>query len=263
MKKLLLKLTIFSSLIFFIEYEISNLIREGKFNINIINSGIFILQEKSKQQHIAPRLIIGDSVCDQLYSGNLDNSALCSLASNQGVTIAGYYMLIYNYLQKNKPKEIYLLVHPSTLQNNLSKVSYNYFLKPFYNKEYKHLINETLHKEIKQIPNYWMCQLPIFFSTSYTPIYETSKTNPISNISKAYIDSISNICNKNNIKFQLVIPPVSDIYKKEFSLIKEKLHEEPYTSAFSKIEFIPDSLFIDHTHFKHKYIPNDYLKLYE
>ena len=263
MKKLLIKLIIFSSIIFTIEYEISDLIRKGKFNLNIVNSGIFMLQTKSKQQHSAPRLIIGDSVCDQLYSGNLSNNSICSLASNQGVTIAGYYMLINNYLQENQPKEIYLLIHPHTLQNSLSKVSYNYFLKPIYNQEYKHIINNTLQKEIEKIPNYWMCQLPIFFSTSYTPIYETEKTTPISDISKIYIDSINNICKQKKIKFHLVISPVSNIYKKEIQLMAKEFHEELYTSAFSKINFMPDSLFIDHTHFKHQYIPNDYIKLYE
>lgn len=263
MKRLFIKLIILSGIIFFIEYEISNLIRKGKFNINIINSSIFMLQTKSKQSHNALRLIIGDSVCDQLYPGNLDNNNICSLASNQGVTLAGYYMLIHNYLQKNHPKEIYLLVHPFTLQNNLSKVSYNYFLKPFYNQEYKYLINNILQNEIEKIPNYWMCQLPIFFSSSYTPIYETSKIFPISNISKTYVDSISNICRKNNISFHLIISPVSNTYKKEIHLMTKKLQEEPYASAFAKIKFMPDSLFIDHTHFKHQYIPNDYIKLYE
>lgn len=263
MKILFAKLFFIIVIISSIEYCVSYFIRVGIFGINVINLSVFHLQHKSKAKHIAKVLVIGDSVGEQLYGSEIDNDKVCSLASNQGVTIAGYFFLVNNYLKINTPKDVYLLVCPNTLQNQLSKVSYNYFLKPFYTSEYKPLMNKQLHDAIKDVPNYWMCQWPAIFSTSYTPEYEIDKVVPISDVSASYVDSLSMLCTKKGVKFHLRICPLRNSVHQEVERYGRMFDKGLYKKAFSEITYFPDSCFVDGTHLKHEFVPNDYLKINE
>jgi hypothetical protein len=262
-KYLFLRLIYLGGILIIIETIINIFMLKGLFTINIVNSGVFQMICKSKEKHNAKILVIGDSVCDQLYDCSTDNNSICSLASNQGVTIAGYYFLINNYLKVNTPQKVILLIHPNTLQNDLNSIGYNYFMKPFYTSEYKNKFNKHLIERVHETPNWWLCQVPGIKTTSYTPNYQVQPSFPISITAESYIDSIKTFCNIQKVKFELHINPLSETMRPHVNEMIDKTDNKIIKSALLECTFFPDSLFIDKVHFYRKHIPIDFFNLYK
>ncbi|MCL2598127.1 MAG: hypothetical protein FWD66_10870, partial [Paludibacter sp.] len=175
MKKFVIRIAIFF-LIITIIYVLCewNILFSGKY-IQRLDLGAKIVYhsiEKSKTKKKVKKLLIGDSVAEQLYNNYDYNDSIYSLACNQAITVAGHYFLMNNFINANKdelPEEVIFICAPLPLSNNLDKYTFPYLLKPFYNKEYKPLMDEYLMKRIKTIPLYFISQFPLIRTSDYTP----------------------------------------------------------------------------------------------
>lgn len=236
---------------------------------------IYLSIHKSCVKKKVKVLIIGDSVGKQLYDNFTFNGDIYSLACNQSISMAGQYMLLKTFVDENQnqlPDSVIFIIYPGSLANNLNQVfSFHYFLKPFYNAQYKSMITDTCVARIHEIPFYYLSQLPFIVNTNWSPTYianESISYNFISPISSDYLLKIKALCVSNHLKMKIVCPPIR-LSRRNITLALAKNEKEisgtglksEFESYFKGVVFLPDSLYQDIMHFKKQYIPNDYYHL--
>ncbi len=217
------------------------------------------IKQSKKVHKNKKKLILGDSVAMQLFPCDRDNDSIISLACNQAVSLAGYYFLLTNYVKENRedlPEEVILLINPLTLRNDLDQFAFHYFLKPFYNAEYKERFSGELITRCKQIPFYWASQIPFIRSSSYSISYDLPLEcyHLASPITQEYFRRILVICSQTNIAFRLVSVPVNidkqaminDLFRQ--SIDANELPEDLMRAFQQNVSYYPSSDFKDKIH---------------
>ena len=57
--------------------------------------------------------------------------------------------------------------------------------------------------------------------------------------------------------------PLRQSVRHEVENLKKMFEKDLYKKAFSEITYLPDSCFVDGTHLKDEFVPNDYLRINE
>jgi len=226
-----------------------------KYDVNVFQLYGFEVKHsiyKSKKHKKVKKLLLGDSVANQLYSNNDCNGEIYSLASTQAISVAGQYFLLNNFIESNKddlPDEVIFLYSPFSLGYNFDKFTYHYFLKPFFNKEYIKYFDKNLLARVEQIPQYKTAQFLLINCSNYSPRYK-----------------IIDICANNGISLKLVSTPIRKSRKNEFgnllrNLQKGNKQSELLRQYISSVTYYDDEMFGDPSHFKKEFVPKDYLSL--
>jgi hypothetical protein len=223
--------------------------------------------DKSREKSKVRKLLIGDSVGNQLFSNEEDHGDINSIATNQAISFAGQYFLVNDYLKSgNKIDTLFMVFVPWSFKNNLDQIyTYHYFLKPFNNSNYSPLFTETLKNQINKIEYNSFSQVPHIKITSWAPEY--TPTDPlnftfISPISVEYLDKIKSLSLKHNFDIIIIPPPISNeriALVKTFNrdeITKTTLSKE-LNDYFDKITYIDSTKFLDGTHLIN---PLDYKK---
>lgn len=227
--------------------------------------------KKSKGQSKKRLLILGDSVCNQLYPSSQEYADAVSLACNQAVSMAGHYSLMNNYIQSNEdslPDAIVLIYSPSSLTNALDSYAYHYMLKTFYTKEYKPLYDDVLWRQIRQIPFYWTASLPFIRISNYSFEYQIPYSyDSVSDLSSDYLSKMLRLAQDKGISFTMLGAPAPVSKKEDYTHIMS----DPYLfmgdirtlkDAYrNSLVFLPDNQFNDMIHFKTGYVPEDFFQL--
>jgi hypothetical protein len=238
--------------------------------MTVAGSEIYISINKSKHKGKTKKLLIGDSVANQLFSNIKNNDTINSLACNRAISMAGHFLLLNNYLNTgNQVDTVYMIFTPFSFLNNLDEVyTFHYFLKPFYTKEYMPLFTKTVHTQVHKIPFYYISKDPVILTSNWAPNFKSKDDinyTFLSPISVEYLSKIKDLRDK--YKFKLIILPTpTRISNKPFV---EKINKNEITSTglvnefkdyFEKIIFIDDSNFMDNLHFKSK---KEYVEYYK
>jgi hypothetical protein len=261
MKKFIVKIIFIFIIGFIIFYTIVLLLLiTNTYKIYVAGNDTYTSIKKSKEKSNKKILLIGDSVGRQLFNNSSDNDSINSLACNQAIGVIGQYFLLKNYFNvENRPKEVYMLYSPFSFKNNLNQVyTFHYFLKPFYNQEYKSLFSNTAIHQTKKIPYSKFCQEPYILTTNWAPIFEPQdsiKYSFLSPISKEYLEKIKILCATNDSKLYILPTPtresnrntVNNINSKEFLGLNVENELRYY---LNNIVYLPDSLFVDDVHLK-------------
>jgi len=274
MKKFIIKgiLFLLIAAIILTSFELFNIYYSKDYTTKVHGAEVYWSIFKSKNKKQVKKLLIGDSVCKQLYDNYEYNDSIYSLACNQAITVAGQYFLLYNFLQTNNdqlPQEIILFYNPGSFENNIDIYAFQYFLKPFYNAEYRGLMDDYLLSRIKEIPFYYITQLPFIKTSNYSPEYQlkNEEYGIFSPLSKIYLEKIVQLCEEKNIVFRLEPVPVKKMNEEIIEKLKQNktnipdINPDILEDYFSKVTYFEDTLFIDNAHFKREYIPHDYLNL--
>ena len=246
------------------------LLYKDRYKQTVTGSEIYHSIFKSKQKKKTKKIILGDSVGNQLFPNTKNNDSLNSLACNQSIGMVGQYLLLNNYLNAgNEIDTVYLIYAPTSFQNNLDQVfTYHYFLKPFYNEEYQPLFTETVKEQIHKVPFSSFCRLPFILTSNWAPDF-TPKDKPtytfLSTISVEYLKKMKALSVKHHFKL-LIIPTPTSMSKKAAiekmdpnEIVKNDLTAE-FGNYFQNIIYLADNYFIDGTHLKK---PQTYTDLYK
>ncbi len=225
------------------------------------NSLIYQALDKSRKKQIAKKIILGDSVGEQLFSCYSESDTLLSLATNASINMVGQYLLLNNYLNAgNKIEQVYLIYNPLGFKNNMEgHITYHFFLKPFYRDEYKPLFSKTVLTQLNKIPFISICQNPLVLSSDWVPpkrnypINETNDTVFLSPISIEYLHRIKKLSIIHNFKFKIISPPVIISNKQKINkLDKQSINSsnltEEFKDYFEQIIYLNDSCFMDEFH---------------
>ena len=270
MKKFLFKTTVIGFFFLFVFTLIGYGMKYCEWLTSISNaSEVYESIFKSKRKCHADTLLIGDSVCGQLYPVSEYNGEIYSIPCSQATTLAGQFFLLNNFFKENKnnlPNQVILVYTPFSFQNNLDHFAFNYLLKPFYNDEYIYLFDDNLKKQVTNIPFYYLTQFPFTKAVNFSPVYngDLIKSKLLSPISESYLIKIDSLCTRNNVKFVLKPTPVKKSYFSEVQKLEIDSNSKAYrivSKYKEQIQYLPDTLFADNVHFKKEYIPKDYFKL--
>lgn len=260
-------------LVAFVLLSIESLVSYYKrtFENGVNGNEVYVSLHKARTKKKVKVLIIGDSVGKQLYDNETYNGDIYSLACNQAISLAGQYILLEKFIETNKsnlPDQVIMIITAETFTNNLNQVfTFHYFLKPFYNQEFKPLLTDAALTQIHKVPLYYLSQLPFILNTNWSPAYTVvpdTSYHFISPVSNNYLLKIKALCAANHLPFKLICPPIKssrkqlnlDYAKNSIEIEKTGLKDE-FTSYFKNFTYLPDSLYIDKIHFKKQYIPTD------
>ena len=234
---------------------------------------VFTSIGQSKKKAGKGLLILGDSVCQQLYPSQRSYPDAVSLSCNQAVTMAGQYFLMRNYFESNAdalPEQVVLVCTPQCLQNNLDQFTFQYFLKPFLTREYMPLFNETLKARLQQIPHYRTARLPFIRISNYAFPYELEQDVPydlVSPLSWSYLQEMTDLAASKGVSFTLICPPVRESLQEWVDSLCVRAGENGEMDAAllaayrTSVTACPDSLFHDQYHFLRGSVPEDPCRL--
>ena len=118
-------------------------------------------------------LVLGDSVCAQLYPPGADVAGLVSLASNCGSSLIGQRLLLENWLEANpsvRSISVVLMVVPDTLGNDLANpFTYSNLIKPFWRREWRTRFDPLEQARIRQFRFAWLSQNPFVQLSDWCP----------------------------------------------------------------------------------------------
>lgn len=271
MKKFIIKISIFILPIVIAAYsQHLYLFYSHKYYYKAVDPEIYYSITKSNQKSKTKKLLIGDSVCNQLFSNITHNDSINSLACNQAISMVGHFILLNNYLLAgNQLDTVYMIFTPYSFLNNLDQLyTYHYFLKPFYNKEYRPLFTKTVINQIHKIPFYFICRDPIILTSNWAPTFKSKEDvnyTFLSPISVEYLAKIKELSIKYN--FRLIILPTPTKISNKIYIEKINRNEiigtgldNEFKNYFKNIIYVNDTNFTDNVHLKDKNKYSDYYK---
>lgn len=241
-------------------------------SMNVGSDEIIPYIEQVQTKDNTTTLILGDSVCRQMFKGLQQyNEDICIAGSNATVTMAGQYILAEEYI-RNHPNatNIYLMVHPTSLCGTFSTTfGYQYTVMPFVETNTLRLLNDNTIENMKSVYGDFFMKpqivqlieksainrkLYLNVLKKYKTGYEQKTTFEIAD---QYIRQIYELCEKNNIGFHLYACPVAE---SKYQIVKELQDDYDNTwmktqfpNYFDNILFFPDEQSADGTHFSGEY----------
>jgi hypothetical protein len=271
MKKLISRLTLFIIPVVIVIYaEHLYLLKTAGYKNRVEGSEIYRSIYKSQQKGKSRKVLIGDSVAEQMFSNIKNTDTVNSLACNQAVGLVGHYILLYNYLNAgNQIDTLYMLFTPFSFDNNLNQIfTYHYFLKPFFRKEYMSLFTETVFRQVHKIPYYFICQNAVVLTSDWAPNFNSKDVKHysfMSPVSVEYLAKIKELSIKYKFKI-LLLPTPTRLSKKPFvegidrnELTGTGMNSE-FKDYFDKFIYLNDTNFVDKFHLKYKNRYTDYYK---
>lgn len=241
-------------------------------NITGLAGEVFYSLDKAGENSGRPAVILGDSVCNQLWAQNQDSENFSHIGCNQAITPCGTWLLLKKYLEHNpQTKEVYYIVRPQTLANDMwLNYTYQYFVIPFVNNDTMKIIEpETMQNlymkfgklfvendKVKNIllnNNFLMKQYLSYVQRKP----EMRNVHRISRTAVIYLAKIRELCDKHNVTLYILPLPLPDTFEnhgwENFNDDARNYGFEDILGEFvNKIFYCPEEWYIDGSHFKHE-----------
>ncbi len=245
----------------------------GKYKETVEGSVVYNVIARSKTKWKARKLLLGDSVGEQLFPCYQNDETIVSLASNESIGMMGQYLLLNNFINAgNTIDTLYLLFNPLSFQNNMDgRKKYQFFLKTFYTDEYKPLFLKSVSNQLEKIPYKSICQNPCVKTTDWVPYKglfnsEEGKTSEmfLSQVSADCINKMKQLSILHNFKILVLPSPVilsnkQRILALDRSLIEKNDLTSDFKNYFKDIIFLEKGNFMDGYHLNK---PEDYREFY-
>lgn len=228
------------------------------------------LKQSKKHKPEAKIVVLGDSVGNQLFKvGSPDNDGeIYSLTCSAAIDIVGQYILLYNFLEKNKPDAVVLVNNGYKYNLNAPQV-FHHFLKTFNVPENQKHLTPLAKSRIKDVPFYFMSQVPHIFTTTWGPKipFEPDRSGKlISDLSTEYLLKMEELCKEKGVNLLAIPPPLKAQKKPMFDkYMDQEIAERGLDYVFrfypETITFAGAKKFKDMMHIKNNFI-DDYIIQY-
>lgn len=228
--------------------------------------------DKVQEQDDTEILIVGDSVCHQMFSGLQEyNDKICIVGSNGAITMAGQYILVEEYVKNHAAAtDVYLMVLPESLSRTYDTMwGYQYAVMPFVQTNTLHLLDENTISGIKSSYGEisiqpWLVKL-VDASAVNRKIYfnlikkygKSYKQTSDSELADQYISKMYQLCEENGITLHLYACPVADSRQQEMDALEVKFADtwlkQHYPDYFENIVYFPAKQAADGIHFSGDY----------
>ena len=231
---------------------------------------VFFCIDKAEVNSGVPSVILGDSVCNQLWPQKEDSPNVTHLACNQAITPAGTYLLLNKYLQHNpQTREVFYIVRPQTLGNDLNlNYTYQYFVIPFVNDESIKLLDyDTITKLYERFGKFFVLNdyakqmllnnnlLMQQYLNHVRHKSEQTYNHRLSPTAIIYLRKINALCSELNISLHVLPLPVPDTESNHgWELFSDDIKAYGLSGILGNftemIHYCPDEWYRDGSHFK-------------
>lgn len=248
-------------------------------NVHFLADEVLYVIDKADTPNDCTTVIVGDSVANQLWPQTSGDEDICYLTSNQAITTAGSYILLYHYLEANpQTKHVYYSIRPQGLSNdvNIDK-SYQYFVIPFSNEYNRSLLDaDTIDKLNSRFGSFmvnnkypqWVILNNNFLMEQY--LMSVEKKNPdlkinddntenryyhrISPTGQIYLSKMVELCKQKNVELTVVPSPLMDTpdnygWEAYSEDIESMGFGEVLGGFIDSIDYYPEDMFMDGIHF--------------
>ena len=238
--------------------------------------------ERVQEQNEYTKLVLGDSVCNQIFERYYDlNDEYCICGTNQAISIAGQYILAEEFVKNHKEvTDIYLVIIMDSLATEYSaQLGYQYAVMPFVETGTIKNLDENTRKEISDMYGYFFCLRPVVEIVHKSPmcmkiylnlldqkdkIISTKSTGLVSDVTYQYLIKFKELCDYKGIRFHLIPGPHADNsaqHQREERIRGELKTCEVYQEIenyLDQIPYYPEDLFRDRIHFDENKLEDDF-----
>lgn len=240
--------------------------------------------EKVQEKNACTKLIIGDSVCNQVLNRFQEgNEEFCISGTNRAITLAGQYILAEEFVKNHKNvTDIYLVIILDSLTAEFDRqFGYQYVVMPFTETDTIEDLMPSTRRQLRKIYGPLFCWKPVVEVIETSPLnrklffnylsyknqfFPLQSDTVVSDVSYQYLEKLSHLCDQNNIKLHLIPGPLADTEERHVQKekieqeIKEKGFIEYFGDYFEKIAYYPVELFRDGIHFDENMIDDGFFE---
>ena len=233
---------------------------------------------KAQFQDDSTKLIIGDSVCRQMFNGLQEyNSDFTIIGSNGAITMAGQYIMTKEYLD-NHPNatDVFLIILPQSLGRTFdTKWGYQYAVMPFVETNTINDLDDSTLKIMDGTYGKVFLNKKVVNALYLSAVNRKIYLNYISNrtdgyilsnhfeLSDQYVVKMAELCESKGVDFYMYPCPVCEIKKESVDSIKDEFMESQTYNInpqfISMIQYYPTGQATDGTHFSGDYANQDVL----
>ena len=236
--------------------------------MNIPADDAYYVIAKAEEPNQCSEMILGDSVCNQIWNQKENIGSLCTLGSNQAITPCGSYLLLHAYLEAHpNTKTVYYAVRPQTLANDMwTNFTYQYFVLPFYKGENIPLIEEETKELLFQkfgktfVTNDFL-KMILSHNQRLQDIYlsrvqsgDNAVLNRLSATAVIYLRKMQDLCEERGVKFVVRPLPLEDIPEnQDWEMFRQDIIDNGFEMLLQDfvddIDYYPTDWFSDGVHF--------------
>lgn len=240
--------------------------------------------EKVQEKNSCTKLIIGDSVCNQVLNRfQEDNNKFCIAGTNRAITLAGQYILAEEFVKVHEDvTDIYLVIILDSLTSRFDmQFGYQYVVMPFTETDTMDSLMPSTRNQLRKIYGTLFCWKPVVEIIETSPLnrklflnlltykerfFPIRSNTVVSDVSYLYLEKLYRLCEEKNIQLHLIPGPHADtegqhIQKERIeNELKENGYIKYFGNYFDKIKYYPVELFRDGVHFNEDLIEDDFLK---
>lgn len=228
------------------------------------------------------KLILGDSVADQLYVYR-DNEEYCALTGNMAMSLVWQYIYASEFLERNPlATDIYLCLTPDIFDYSFeTKLSYLYLVIPLAETDNMDKLEEEQRELLGNMFGSLFVKANVadyigksgfnkkIYLNTVDKFYETfpkrkeiveKTSNPDSVLAETYIMKIYELCKEKNVTLHLIPNPKKDIpeYREYMKELEQRYKDSPLYEInpeyFNQIVYYPEECFKDELHFTDEFL---------
>lgn len=228
--------------------------------------------DKAREQDGTTQLIIGDSVCRQMFADlEKDNPGTSILATNAALMITGQYLLAEEYLQEHPDTtDVFLVMHPLTLTRTFdTEWSYRYAVMTYVETgSLQHLDANTL-ETMKTVYGSLFLQKNVVQLIEASPVCRKLSLSYLNfnaeeyiqkssfEIADQYVKKLYDLCREQGVKLHLYASPVAEYYKEQIGELAVEYEQtwmySQYPDYMNDIWYYPSEWAEDLSHFSGEY----------
>jgi hypothetical protein len=220
-------------------------------------------------------LILGDSVCNQMFHSLQDcNPSFCIDGNNRGMTLAGEYLLLDEFLRHhNEVTDVYLFIGTDMLRSDIDTIyGYQYVVIPFARYDMlERLAPETIETLTELYGSLFLnktvaCmignssvgrKLYLNYLKEKNEVAEVGAIEQqwLSETARIYLPRIHALCRERQITLHLLATPQADnpVNTEQVAAMRDYLETSEYAEYFAEyfqtLAFYPEEQFADGIHF--------------
>ena len=240
--------------------------------------------EKVQKKDACTKLIIGDSVCNQVLNRFQEgNEEFCICGTNRAITLAGQYILAEEFVKNHEDvTDIYLVIILDSLTTEFDRqFGYQYVVMPFTETDTIKNLMPSTRSQLRRIYGPLFCWKPVVevietsplnrklflnFLTYKEKVFPVGSETVVSEVSYQYLEKLYRLCGENNIQLHLIPGPHADTEAQRLQKdrIERELKENGaikyFGGYFDEIEYYPVELFRDGVHFNEDVTGEDFFE---
>lgn len=236
------------------------------------DSGMLPYFETAAQQDGTTQLVIGDSVCRQMFSDLGEyNPEKSFLATNAALMMPGQYLLAQDYFENHTGvTDVFLIMHPLTLTRTFDmEWGYRYAAMTYVETNHIQHLDEITVDAMEEAYGAFFLREDMVWLAEDSPIcrrlclshihssgepYEQKHPFEIADL---YVEKLDELCRENGAELHLYSSPVSMYYREQIAELAESYEGTWMRGRFphymEEIWYYPDEWSEDLSHFSGEY----------